>query len=72
MTYGSLGGIIVTLFFFYISAVLFIFGAELNSVLRMPQRKAAASTSARPGPFEPWSARLAMRAGLTGAIPESP
>ena len=34
ITYGSLGGIIVTLFFFYISAVLFIFGAELNSVLR--------------------------------------
>jgi membrane protein len=34
ITYGSLGGIIVTLFFFYISAMLFVFGAELNSVLR--------------------------------------
>lgn len=34
VTYGSLGGIIVTLLFFYISAVLFIFGAEINSVLR--------------------------------------
>lgn len=34
VTYGSLGGIVVTLFFFYISAVLFIFGAEINSVLR--------------------------------------
>jgi membrane protein len=34
ITYGSLGGIVVTLFFFYISAFLFIFGAEINSVLR--------------------------------------
>ena len=34
VTYGSLGGIMATLFFFYMSALLFIFGAELNSVLR--------------------------------------
>jgi len=34
VTYGSLGGIVVTLFFFYISALLFIYGAEINSVLR--------------------------------------
>ncbi len=34
ITYGSLGGIVVTLFFFYISALLFVFGAEFNSVLR--------------------------------------
>ena len=34
ITYGSLGGVSVTLFFFYISAMLFIFGAEVNSVLR--------------------------------------
>ena len=39
VTYGSLGGIIVTLFFFYISALLFIFGAELNSVLRIRNEK---------------------------------
>ena len=32
-TYGSLGGVIVTLLFFYVSAVLFIFGAELNAAL---------------------------------------
>ncbi|HLT75995.1 MAG TPA: YihY/virulence factor BrkB family protein [Ferrovibrio sp.] len=32
-TYGSLGGVIITLLFFYISAVLFIFGAELNAAL---------------------------------------
>jgi membrane protein len=34
VTYGSLGGIVVTLFFFYISALLFIYGAEVNSVLK--------------------------------------
>lgn len=32
-TYGSLGGVIITLVFFYVSAVLFIFGAELNAAL---------------------------------------
>src|SRR5690606_41666510 len=32
-TYGSLGGVIITLLFFYVSAVLFIFGAELNAAL---------------------------------------
>jgi membrane protein len=32
-TYGSLGGVIVTLVFFYVSAVLFIFGAEINAAL---------------------------------------
>lgn len=34
VTYGSLGGIVATLFFFYISALLFILGAEINSVLK--------------------------------------
>lgn len=32
-TYGSLGGVIITLVFFYVSAVLFIFGAEINAAL---------------------------------------
>lgn len=32
--YGSLAGIVLTLFFFYISAALFIFGAVLNSAIR--------------------------------------
>ena len=31
ITYGSLGGIVITLMFFYLSAVIFIFGAEINS-----------------------------------------
>ena len=32
-TYGSLGGVIVTLLFFYVSAIIFIFGGELNATL---------------------------------------
>lgn len=34
VTYGSLGGIVITLMFFYISAMIFIFGAEINSARR--------------------------------------
>src|SRR5690554_3226084 len=32
--YGSLGGVAITLVFFYISAIIFIFGAEINAVWR--------------------------------------
>jgi membrane protein len=38
-TYGSLGGVIVTLVFFYISAALFIFGAEVNAALLRRERR---------------------------------
>lgn len=38
LTYGSLGGIVLTLFFFYISAAVFIFGAQLNGTLRRLRR----------------------------------
>lgn len=34
ITYGSLGGIVVTLMFFYLSAAIFIFGAEVNGAWR--------------------------------------
>jgi membrane protein len=34
VTYGSLGGVVLTLMFFYLSAVIFIFGAEINSARR--------------------------------------
>jgi membrane protein len=34
VTYGSLGGIVLTLMFFYLSALIFIFGAEINSARR--------------------------------------
>ncbi len=33
LTYGTLGGVIVSLFFFYISAAIVILGAELNAAL---------------------------------------
>jgi len=32
--YGSLGGVAITLVFFYASAIIFIFGAEINAVWR--------------------------------------
>jgi len=34
LTYGSLGGIVVTLLFFYLNACIFIFGAEINAAWR--------------------------------------
>lgn len=38
VTYGSLGGVVATLLFFYISALIFIFGAEVNAArLRLRQ-----------------------------------
>ncbi|MCX7630060.1 MAG: YihY/virulence factor BrkB family protein [Geminicoccaceae bacterium] len=40
VTYGSLAGIIVTLFFFYISAAIFILGAQLNGALRAERERA--------------------------------
>ena len=40
--YGSLGGVAITLLFFYISAVLFIFGAEFNAVWRERSGRAPA------------------------------
>lgn len=33
VTYGSLGGVLVALFFFYLTAIIFIAGAEFNAVL---------------------------------------
>lgn len=38
VTYGSLGGIVLTLFFFYISAAIFIFGAQINAAVRRKRR----------------------------------
>ena len=32
--YGSLGGVAITLMFFYVTAIIFIFGAEFNAVWR--------------------------------------
>ncbi|MCB2010296.1 MAG: YihY/virulence factor BrkB family protein [Geminicoccaceae bacterium] len=36
--YGSLGGVIFTLFFFYISAIIFIFGAQINAAIMKERR----------------------------------
>lgn len=56
-TYGTLGGVVITLVFFYISAVIFIYGAEFNASLcrwraknapKQPQR--ANQGGARPSP----------------------
>jgi membrane protein len=40
--YGSLGGVAITLMFFYSSAVIFIFGAEFNAVWREQTGRRAA------------------------------
>jgi membrane protein len=39
VTYGSLAGIVLTLFFFYISAIIFIFGAQLNGAFRRQRKR---------------------------------
>jgi membrane protein len=43
--YGSLGGVAITLMFFYVTAIVFIFGAEINAVWRE-------ETGRRPAPQE--------------------
>jgi membrane protein len=43
VTYGSLGGAILTLFFFYVTALIFMAGAEFNAVL-INRRRATEST----------------------------
>jgi membrane protein len=45
-TYGALAGVVVTLLFFYLTALIFIFGAELNTSIH----RAALRRRARPGP----------------------
>lgn len=39
VTYGSLAGVILTLFFFYISAIVFILGAQLGGAIRRERRR---------------------------------
>ncbi len=41
LIYGSLAGIVLTLLFFYISAAIFIFGAQLNSAIRRERLRPA-------------------------------
>jgi membrane protein len=48
--YGSLGGVAITLVFFYITAIIFIFGAEFNAVWR--ERTGHAPVDAKRGATE--------------------
>ena len=48
VTYGSLGGAIAALFFFYITALIFMAGAELNAVLINRRRAVEAAGGAAP------------------------
>jgi membrane protein len=48
--YGSLGGVAITLVFFYITAIIFIFGAEFNAVWR--ERTGHAPVDAKRGAAE--------------------
>lgn len=41
ITYGSLGGVIITLLFFYVSALIFLFGARFNVAFRRAFRRGA-------------------------------
>ena len=38
VTYGSLGGIIITLVFFYVTAIMFAYGGEVNAALSADAR----------------------------------
>ncbi len=50
MTYGSLGGIVVTMMFFYMSGIFFVLGAEVNGTLGAAR---AAKTQERAAPNTP-------------------
>ena len=47
--YGSLGGVAITLVFFYITAVIFIFGAELNAAWRRRTGQPMPRQEVKPG-----------------------
>jgi membrane protein len=65
VTYGSLGGIVVTLMFFYLSAAIFIFGAEVNGAWR--RDVAARLRARRAARDERRQARLAQKDPTQGS-----
>ena len=48
VTYGSLGGVVATLLFFYLSALIFIFGAEVNAARLRMREAGSGRTRMRP------------------------
>jgi membrane protein len=48
-TYGSLGAIVILLFYFYLSAAVLLFGAEVNAVLQERDHKARVSAQQADG-----------------------
>jgi membrane protein len=52
-TYGSLGGVMVTLMFFYVSGIIFIFGGELNATLLSRHQQRVANPNQELKPSEP-------------------
>lgn len=55
-TYGSLGGVIITLMFFYVSAIVFIFGGEVNAALLVHARQLTPPLNPELRPSPPHSA----------------
>ena len=71
-TYGSLGTVVVTLTWLYLSSYILLFGAELNSEI---EHQTARDTTARNAPLGArgaWVADHVADAGETGAEPATP
>jgi membrane protein len=50
LVYGSLGGVIATLIFFYINNIIFIYGAEFNHLIKVTFGENAAGDDGQPNP----------------------
>lgn len=52
-TYGSIGAVIVLLFYFFLSSAVLLFGAEINAVVEQANDPQAAADAAQPGTGAP-------------------
>ncbi len=69
-TYGAFGGLVVFLFFLYVTSIIFLLGAELNAVLeRRFEGDMAGSPVTRSAPVDGGTARQDVRASLEPAQP---